>query len=111
MNLFINEFSILSPSEGKAFNQRFGNNINLIIGEKDSGKSSLVRAMLYTLGCDVKGFDFITKMPENIYVIDFNIDNNQFIIIRKKLKNGRGKNFYKVITDSKKVSIFYDTKT
>lgn len=111
MDLFINEFSILSPSEGKAFNQRFSNNINLIVGEKDSGKSSLARAMLYTLGCDVKGFDFITKMPENIYVIDFTIDNNQFIIIRKKLKNGRGKNFYKVITGSKKANIFYDTKT
>jgi len=111
MDFFINEFSILSPIEGKAFNQRFKNNINLIVGEKDSGKSSLSRAMLYTLGCDVKGFDFIAKMPENIYVIDFNIDDNQFIIIRKKLKNGRGKNFYKVICDNNKVSIFYDTKT
>lgn len=111
MNFFINEFSILSPIEGKAFNQKFKHNINLIVGEKDSGKSSLARAMLYTLGCDVKGFDFISKMPENIYIIDFNIDNSNFIIIRKKLKGGRGRNFYKVITGNKKISIFYDTKT
>lgn len=67
MNFIINEFTILAPSIKKAFNQTFKRNINLIVGVKDSGKTTLVRSMLYTLGCDVKGFDFIERYPSNIY--------------------------------------------
>ena len=110
MNFFINEFSILSPTEKKAFNEKFEEKINLIIGQKDSGKSSLARSILYTLGCDVRSFDFLHKMPENIYIIDFNIDENNYLLIRKKLKNGRGKNFFKIIRNRGEVKKFYDTK-
>ena len=49
MKFNIKEFSIISPSEKKSFNTDFKEGINLIIGEKDSGKSSLARAILYTL--------------------------------------------------------------
>jgi DNA repair exonuclease SbcCD ATPase subunit len=110
VNFFINEFSILSPTEKKAFNEKFEEKINLVIGEKDSGKSSLARSILYTLGCDVRNLDFISKMPENIYIIDFNIDENNYLLIRKKLKGGKGKNFFKIIRNRDEIKNFYDTK-
>ncbi|CAG9359593.1 hypothetical protein [Clostridium perfringens] len=110
MDFFINEFSILSPTEKKAFNEKFSGKINLIIGEKDSGKSSLARSILYTLGCDVKSFDFEATMPENIYIIDFNIQENNYILIRRKLKTGRGKNFFKIVKNNNEIKTFYDTK-
>lgn len=109
MNFIINEFTILAPSIKKAFNQTFKRNINLIVGVKDSGKTTLVRSMLYTLGCDVKGFDFIDKYPNNVYIIDFNIDDDKFILIRKRIKDGRGKNFFKIIKNNIEIFTFFDT--
>ena len=109
MNFIINEFTILAPSIKKAFNQTFKRNINLIVGVKDSGKTTLVRSMLYTLGCDVKGFDFIDKYPSNIYIIDFNIDDDKFILIRKRIKDGRGRNFFKIIKNNIEIFTFFDT--
>lgn len=109
MNFIINEFTILAPSIKKAFNQTFKRSINLIVGVKDSGKTTLVRSMLYTLGCDVKGFDFIDKYPSNIYIIDFNIDDDKFILIRKRIKDGRGKNFFKIIKNNIEIFTFFDT--
>lgn len=111
MKFNIKEFSIISPSENKSFNMVFKDGINLIIGEKDSGKSSLVRAMLYTLGCDVKGFDFKSKMPDNIYIIDFTIDSDNYILVRRSLKKGKGKNFFKIIKNNSRIKKFYDTKS
>lgn len=109
MNFFINEFSIISPTESRAFNERFKDKVNLIIGEKDSGKSSLARSILYTFGCDVKSFDFPKKFPDNIYIIDFNIGNDNYVLIRKKLKDGKGKNFFKIIKNNEEFNKYYDT--
>lgn len=110
MNMIINEFTILSPELKKAFNQIFKNRTNVIIGEKDSGKTTLARAILYTLGCDVKHLDFVNEFQENIYIIDINIDSDNYIIIRKKLKSGKGSNFFKVIHNKNEMKLFYDTK-
>lgn len=110
MNFFINEFSILSPIENKAYNEKFKANINLIVGKKDSGKTTLARSILYTLGCDVKGFDLLSKNPENIYILDFNIDEENYVLIRKRLKKGRGQNYFKIIENQTKYKIYYNTK-
>lgn len=111
MNLFMNDFSILSPKNKLSFYHCFEKGINLIVGEKDSGKSTLVRSILYTLGCDVRDFDMISYYPENIYILNINIDFDNYIIIRKKLKDGRGKNYFKVIINKNEVNYFYDTKS
>ncbi len=97
MNFIINEFSIISPIEKKAFNHSFDRNINLVVGEKDAGKSTLARSMMYTLGCEVKDFEFQNEHASNIYIMDFNIENDNYILIRRKLKIGRGSNFFKII--------------
>lgn len=110
MKFNIKEFSIISPSEKKSFNTDFKEGINLIIGEKDSGKSSLARAILYTLGCDVKCFDFINKMPNNIYIIDFTIDLDEYTLIRRRLKDGKGKNYFKIVKNNSYTKKFYSTK-
>ena len=111
MNFIINEFTILAPSIKKAFNQTFTKNINLIVGVKDSGKTTLVRSMMYTLGCNVRGFDFTGTYPNNIYIMDFNIDEDNFILIRKKLKKGRGQHFFKIIKNNSEILTYYDTSS
>ncbi|WP_430885357.1 ATP-binding protein [Fusibacter sp. JL216-2] len=111
MNFIINEFSIISPIEKKAFNHSFDRKINLVVGEKDAGKSTLARSMMYTLGCEVKDFEFQNEHASNIYIMDFNIENDNYILIRRKLKIGRGSNFFKIIKNRDNTYDFYDTKT
>lgn len=111
MNFIINKFVILSLEEMKAFSSTFKEKMNLIIGEKDSGKSSLARSILYTLGCEVKNLDFIKKMPNNIYILDFQIGENSFILMRKSLKKGKGKNFFKIIKNNSEIKYFNNTSS
>lgn len=110
MSLIFNQFTILSPLKKKAFNCQFTDKLNLIIGIKDSGKSTIARAIFYTLGCDVKDFDFIEKFPDNIYILDLTLSGRKYTVIRKKLKDGSGKNFYKVVIENDKSNVFYNTK-
>lgn len=109
MNFFINKFSIISPINKQAFSQEFTSNVNLIVGEKDTGKSTLSRAILFTMGCDVKSFDFLKKYPENIYILEFSIKDDDFLLIRRKLKNGKGKNYFKLIKNKIDSNTYYDT--
>ncbi|GLI56400.1 hypothetical protein PM10SUCC1_19140 [Propionigenium maris DSM 9537] len=110
MDFIINKFVILSPEEMKALTCEFKEKINLIVGKKDTGKTTLSRSIMYTLGCDVKNFDFKKKLSNNIYILDFKIGSDSFILIRKKLKSGKGKNFFRVIKNKKEENYFYDTK-
>lgn len=111
MNFYINKFSILSKTLNKSFSQVFDKGINLIVGEKDSGKTSLARAIMFTLGCDVNNFDLKKKIPDIVFIMEFSLDNNDYIIIRKQLKTvGRGKNYFKLV-HRKEEEVFFDTKT
>jgi len=111
VNFYINKFSILSKTLNKSFSQVFDKGINLIVGEKDSGKTSLARAIMFTLGCDVNNFDLKKKIPDIVFIMEFSLDNNDYIIIRKQLKTvGRGKNYFKLV-HRKEEEVFFDTKT
>lgn len=111
MNFCIHKFSILSKTLNKSFSENFDKGINLIVGEKDSGKTSLSRAIMYTLGCDVNNFDLKTKIPDIVFILEFSLDNQDYIIVRKQLKTrGRGKNYFKLINNGYE-EVFFDTKT
>lgn len=111
MNYIIKRFSILSKTLNKAFSEDFERGINLIIGEKDSGKTTLARAIMYTLGCDVINFDLKNKIPDSIFVLEFSIGNQEYTLVRKQLNTkGRGKNYFKLIYDNNE-NVFFDTKT
>lgn len=111
MNFCIHKFSILSKALNKSFSEEFDKGINLIVGEKDSGKTSLARAIMYTLGCDVNNFDLIRKIPDIVFILEFSLDNQDYIIVRKQLNTrGRGKNYFKLIHNCHE-EVFYDTKT
>lgn len=97
MELIYKDFAILSPHDKKAFEINFTSGVNLVYGQKDSGKSTISRAMMYTFGCDVKNFSLNESHPNNIYILRFTIQEDVYILLRKKLKSGKGKNFLKFI--------------
>jgi len=110
MNFVINKFAILSPTEKKAYSIEYSENTNLIVGNKDSGKTTLARAMMYTLGCDVKNFDLREQLPNNMYILTFSIDSTEYVLLRKRLKSGKGKNYFKVYKNNQFDDVFYNTK-
>ncbi|MBM7835639.1 hypothetical protein [Clostridium sardiniense] len=111
MNFCINKFSILSKNLNKSFSETFEEGINLIVGEKDSGKTSLARAIMFTLGCDVNNFDLKSRIPDIVFILEFSLDNQKYTLVRKQLTTrGRGKNYFKLIYNDEE-EIFFDTKT
>lgn len=111
MNLIIDKFSILTAKKEKAFSEKFNSGINLIVGEKDTGKSTLSRSILYTFGCDVKDTAIVNN-TSNIYILEFRVGDEEYILLRQRLKQGRGKNCFKLVElNGNKINTYYDTKT
>lgn len=111
MKLIIEKFSVLSANKEKAFSEKFNLGINLIVGEKDTGKSTLARSILYTFGCDVKDIAIVNN-TSSIYILEFRVNDEEYILLRQRLKQGRGKNCFKLVElKGNIINTYYDTKT
>lgn len=107
MNLIIKKFSILDSLNSKAFHESFERGLNLIVGEKDSGKTSLARSIMYTFGCDVRNFELQNQNDNLCFILEFTIDHSEYILVRRKLvERGKGKNYFKLFSGSKEHTYF-----
>lgn len=67
-SIYFKSAHILSMKNQKGFFTDFSPNVNIICGENDTGKSSLIKSLYYTLGADIrldkkwKEDDFISKV-------------------------------------------------
>lgn len=98
-SIYFKSTHLLSLSQKKGFFFEFSPNINLIYGENDTGKSSLIKSLYYTLGADVhldkewKNDNFISKVVihvksrdyaflrhgKRITIFDLSNDNKQLV--------------------------------
>lgn len=109
MYFYLERFSILSKSLNKSFSESLEHGMNIIIGGKDSGKTSFARAIMYTLGCDVCNFDLIEKYPDAIFTLEFLIGSEKYILVRQQLNRKRvGKNCFKLFHNETS-EIFFTT--
>lgn len=75
--IYFKSTHLLSLRYGKGFSYEFSPDINLIYGENDTGKSSLIKSLYYTLGADVrldkewKDDNFISKVVISINERDY----------------------------------------
>lgn len=90
--IYFKDISILSRRDRKGFSFEFSPSVNMIFGENDTGKSSLIKALYFTLGGDCR----IDK--------DWKDDD----IITKVCICVKGKN-YSFIRHNKRISIFSNT--
>ncbi|EHK2996600.1 hypothetical protein J5K72_002977, partial [Enterococcus faecalis] len=103
----IRKFSILDSLNSKAFHETFEKGLNLIVGEKDSGKTSLARAIMYTFGCDVRNFELQNQNNNLIFVIEFTVNQSDYILVRRKLvEKGKGKNYFKLFSNNESHTYF-----
>ena len=81
--LVFKEVSILSKVEKAARTQTFGPSINLLTGENDVGKSTLIKSLYHTLGADVLGLQNSQwKNAKPIYCVRFSLDGTDYTVIR-----------------------------
>lgn len=72
-NIYFKEVDIVSIRDKKGFSFEFSPSINFIYGENDTGKSSLIKSLYYTLGADLrlddswKKDDIITRVVLSFY--------------------------------------------
>src|ERR1035437_6329702 len=83
INLIFKEVSILSKVEKAARTQTFDPRLNLLTGENDVGKSTLIKSLYHTLGTDVpvlQNARWRTAKP--IYCVRFEINGTDYTIVR-----------------------------
>ena len=82
-HLYFEEMMILSKSEKKAKRVRFSKTMNLILGENDVGKSTLMKSLYHTLGADVPQINNSRwKTSRAIYCLKFSLMGKQYYILR-----------------------------
>src|ERR1043166_7457702 len=81
--LVFKEVSILSKVEKAGRTETFSATTNLLTGENDVGKSTLIKSLYHTLGADVPGLQNTKwKNARPIYHLRFALEGTEYSIIR-----------------------------
>lgn len=81
--LVFKEVLILSKVEKTARREKFNPTSNLLTGENDVGKSTLIKSLYHTLGADVPGLQNRRwKKAKPIYCVRFSVDDHEYSIVR-----------------------------
>jgi predicted nucleic acid-binding Zn-ribbon protein len=81
--LVFKEVSILSKVEKSGRTETLDPTTNLLTGENDVGKSTLIKCLYHTLGADVPGLQNTHwKNARPIYCVRFDVDGVEYTVIR-----------------------------
>lgn len=81
--LLIKKLTILSIREKSAKTVNFHPQRNLITGENDVGKSSIIKSIYHSLGADVH-FDDVWERADAISLLTFSYDSRDYKILRSR---------------------------
>lgn len=82
-NLIFKEIWILSKAEKKATNLSLTSGVNLLVGENDVGKSTLVKSLYHCLGADTPQLNnSLWKKANPAYCVKFAIDKVDYYVLR-----------------------------
>lgn len=81
--LLIKQLTILSIPEKSAKTVTFHPQRNVITGENDVGKSSIIKSIYHTLGADVR-FDDVWEKADAVSLLTFSYSNKDYIILRSR---------------------------
>jgi hypothetical protein len=83
MNIIFKKISIIDRTNKKGFSEEFSPGVNFIHGENDTGKSSLIKALYYTLGADLR-LDDEWKILNVTSCLDIEYGSKKLTFIRSK---------------------------
>lgn len=74
---------ILSKAEKGAFNLTFDRGVNLLTGENDVGKSTLMKSLYHCLGADTPQINnSVWKRSNPIYCVKFEVEGAEYYVVR-----------------------------
>ncbi|AWC27966.1 hypothetical protein [Bacillus cytotoxicus] len=79
--LTLKKLIVISESEKRSREIEFKEGLNIIIGKNKTGKSSLIKSIFFTFGCEVKFEDEWKKLIDK-YLLYFQYGNRYFCILR-----------------------------
>ncbi|WP_424768330.1 hypothetical protein [Paenibacillus sp. sgz302251] len=79
--LMIRKIIIISKTEESSIEVAFTKGLNIIIGKNKTGKSSLIKTIFYSLGCELKFDDDWEKLNKRS-IISFSIGDSFFLVER-----------------------------
>ena len=84
--LIIQKLIVISQIESLSLEIPFKRGLNIILGGNKTGKSSIIKSIFTTLGCDCKSIEADWKKLISSYLLFFDYGNKQFCIVRQDKK-------------------------
>ena len=84
--LTIKKLIVISQSESRSLEVPFEDGLNIILGGNKTGKSSIIKSIFTTLGCECKSIEAEWKKLISSYLLFFNYGEKQLCIIRQGKK-------------------------
>lgn len=84
--LTIKKLIVISQSESRSLEVSFEEGLNIILGENKTGKSSIIKSIFTTFGCECKRIESDWKKLISAYLLFFKYGEKQFCIVRQGKK-------------------------
>ena len=84
--LMIRKLIVISQSESRSLEVPFKKGLNIILGGNKTGKSSIIKSIFTTLGCECKRVEADWKKLVSTYLLFFKYGERQFCIVRQDKK-------------------------
>ena len=84
--LTIKKLIVISQSESRSLEVPFENGLNIILGGNKTGKSSIIKSIFTTLGCECKRIETDWKKLISAYLLFFKYGEKLFCVVRQGKK-------------------------
>lgn len=84
--LIIKKLIVISQSESRSLEIPFENGLNIILGGNKTGKSSIIKSIFTTLGCECKRIETDWKKLISDYLLFFEYGEKQYCVVRQGKK-------------------------
>ncbi len=84
--LTIKKLIVISQSESRSLEIPFEDGLNIILGGNKTGKSSIIKSIFTTLGCECKRIESDWKKLISAYLLFFKYGEKQFCVVRQGKK-------------------------
>lgn len=81
--LTIKKLIVISKSESRSLEVPFERGLNIILGGNKTGKSSIIKSIFTSLGCECKSMETDWKKLISSYLLFFNYGEKQLCIVRQ----------------------------
>lgn len=84
--LTIKKLIVISQSESQSLEVPFENGLNIILGGNKTGKSSIIKSIFITLGCECKRVESAWKKLISTYLLFFKYGEKSYCVVRQGKK-------------------------